>query len=145
MNIFVTDSCPIKSAQYLDNRRLIKMVLESAQLLSSAIILNNGKGFYKLTHKNHPATVWTRSSQSNAKWLLEHFKALCTEYTKRFNKVHKCQQYLNTIELELNNIPDKGLTPFCNITKFHNENVFEAYKLYLQDKWNNDKIKPKWS
>lgn len=150
MNIFVSDPCPVKSAQYLDNRRVNKMILESLQLLSTAIHHYGGNAPYKPTHYNHPATIWTRKNYWNALWLYKHFLALCDEYTKRYNKIHKCSQYSDQVYSQLYLIPAVGTnqTPFVNCTKFKEiENVFEAYKIALQDKWEQDTIKgyePKW-
>ena len=72
MNIFVTDPCPKISAQNLDNKRVVKMLLESAQLLSTAITLNGGKGIYKPTHIHHPCTKWVAHSYQNWLWLFRH-------------------------------------------------------------------------
>lgn len=142
MNIFVTNPSPVVSAQYLDSKRLIKMVLESAQLLSSSMHLLNIPGApYKLTHKGHPCTVWTRTSRANFLWLIEHFRALCEEYTLRYGKTHKCFQYYNTFLDASYSVPDGPLTPFVNVTIYPEvENVFEAYKKHLHNKWENDRL-----
>lgn len=148
MNIFVLSPCPVESAKLLDNRRVIKMILESVQLLSTSINMLGGKGPYKSTHVNHPCTVWTRTSKSNAEWLIKHLESLCAEYTKRYNKVHKCVEYIPTLKSNINIIPDIGLTPFENCTKFKEiDDVFLAYQLALNDKWEQDSIKgyePRW-
>ncbi|HLD91056.1 MAG TPA: pyrimidine dimer DNA glycosylase/endonuclease V [Patescibacteria group bacterium] len=144
MQIFATYNCPIKSAKYLDNKRVIKQVLESAQLLSNAIHLNNGVGPYKLTHRHHPLTISVKSSRSNYKWLLEHFYALCKEYTRRFNKVHKCRYLSTYFETNVNLIPDNELY-FVNCTDFKDiQDVHLAYRICLRKKWKNDIIKPRW-
>ena len=75
MNIFVTHLDPVKCAQNLDDKRVIKMILESAQMLSTSINVSGGKGPYKTTHVNHPCSVWVRSSNANYYWLLNHFQA----------------------------------------------------------------------
>lgn len=146
MNIFVTDQCPIKSAKFLDNKRVIKMILESAQMLSTALILNNGPQIYRITHKNHPCTIWARTTQGNYKWLIQHFKALCDEYTLRYGKIHKCEQYYDTFINHIYLLPFGDLTDFVNCTSNYKniDDIFKAYKLHLTDKWNNDKLKPKW-
>jgi len=149
MNIFVSSPCPIQSAKYLDNRRVIKMCLESLQLLSTAINYYGGDGPYKSTHENHPCTLWVKESRTNAKWLLTHMKALCNEYTNRYGKHHKCESYLESIASAIEIIPDKGQTPFKNCTDFkHIDDVHQAYMLALNDKWEKDLVKgytPKWS
>lgn len=139
MNIFVSSPCPVESAKYLDNRRIIKMTLESMQLLSTAINYYGGTGPYKTTHKDHPCTKWVIESRSNAEWLVKHFKALCEEYTKRYNKTHKCESYIESIVSQLNLIPDNGLISFVNCTNFKDiANVHEAYRVALNDKWEKD-------
>ena len=94
MNIFFLDECPIKAAQMQCDRHVVKMILESAQLLSTAHRELDGDehadevGLYKRTHKNHPSAVWARQSNSHYYWLHEHFLALCDEYSYRYGKTH---------------------------------------------------------
>lgn len=145
MNIFVTDKCPIQSAKFLDDRRVIKMILESAQLLSTAMNFYGAKGPYKTTHLNHPCSIWVRSSRANYNWLYEHFMALISEYYQRYNKIHKCYDFHLDFYRNRFKIPDNELTPFINCTTYKNEkNTIKAYQLYLMDKWNKDKIEPTW-
>jgi hypothetical protein len=141
MNIFVTNPCPIESAKFLDNKRVIKMILESAQMLSTAMhMLNIPNAPYKKTHYNHPASVWTRTTKTNYLWLLEHFRALSQEYTIRYGKVHKSFQYYGLFLEAVKQVPEGSLTAFVNCTDFKTEtNVFNAYKLHLQAKWDKEK------
>ena len=155
MNIFATSDCPIESAKFLDNVRVIKMTLESAQLLSSALRLcgYTGDDVYKISHKNHPSNLWTRTTQGNYKWLLEHFKALCDEYTRRTGKTHASSKLLPIFEQGVSLIPIGERMPFSNnarnLTKgvdfTHETDVTLAYQLYLSERWNQDKREPKWS
>lgn len=155
MNIFATDDCPIQCAKFLDTKRVIKMCLETAQLLSTALRVNgyNNDNVYKIAHLNHPSSVWCRKTRGNFKWLLEHFKALCDEYTKRTGKTHASSKLLPIFESSVNLIPDGLRTTFSNnarnLTKgvdFTNESdVTLAYKLYLSSRWETDKREPKWS
>ncbi len=143
MNIFVTNPDPIKSAEYLDDKRVIKMILESAQLMCTAARSFGIEAVYRSTHLNHPCSIWVRTSRENYAWLLEHFKALCNEYTKRYGKVHKCMEYLPLFEQYQQVIPSDKLTPFVNCTNFkHIDDVCAAYKLCLDEKWKNDKKTP---
>lgn len=87
MNIFAVDQDPVLAAQALCDRHVVKMVLESAQLLCSPFA--PGTAPYKRTHYNHPCAVWARSSWRNYDWLLEHSFAIGAEYTHRYGKVHK--------------------------------------------------------
>lgn len=152
MNIFVTDISPIQSAKNLDDKRVVKMVLESAQLLSTAINTHGGKAPYKSTHEKHPCTKWVCSSYGNYMWLLRHFKALCEEYTARYGKTHKCEQYYDVFIENKSRLPMKPTTRFpnCTVNKEHKisykhvRNIIVAYRKYLQSRWKYDKRKPTW-
>jgi hypothetical protein len=155
LNIFVTNVCPKKCAEFLDSARLRKMCLESAQLLSTALRLcgYTGSDVYKITHVNHPSNCWTRKTQGNYKWLLAHFKALCEEYTRRTGKVHASSKLLPIFESNVHLLPAGEQTPFSNnarnLTKgvdfTHEPNVHIAYQLYLGSRWETDKREPTWS
>ena len=114
MNIFVLDLNASLAAEYQCDRHVVKMLLESCQLLSA---VKNKLGYstkYKLTHANHPCTLWAGESKDNYLWLLDHSRALYQEYTKRYYKIHKCQEL---VDGELSNTPTEllntGLTPFA--------------------------------
>ena len=106
MNIFVTDPCPIQSARNLPDKHIVKMPLETCQMLS--IIYSDwyygvGKLYksdgtpYRTAHgafRNHPCTQWAAANQYNLAWLICHGLALCKEYTLRYNKIHTCQDVL---------------------------------------------------
>ena len=103
MNIFYLSHCPEKAAQYQYNKHVVKMILETAQLLCTAHIILDGEAAdvpYKATHKNHPSAVWVRESAENYMWAYEHMIALGKEYTKRYGKTHltilKCRDVLYT-------------------------------------------------
>lgn len=153
MNIFVTDPCPKKSAKYLDNKRVVKMVLECAQLMSTALHEYKARSPYKPTHRNHPCTKWVIESRENYKWVLDHFIALTEEYTKRYGKIHKCAGYMSMFISGMDKLPNKPRTPFVNCARnkslgidyTEENNVYTAYQLYLNDRWDNDKLEPKWS
>jgi len=155
MNIFVTSENPTISARNLDDKRLVKMVLETTQMLCTAINECGGNAPYKSTHKNHPANVWARQTQSNFIWLLKHGYALSLEYSKRFDKTHKCHHILKLIDNECYSeiIPQGPLTSFANcaanqskgISFKHITDVTEAYKQYLIARWATDTRKPIWT
>ena len=155
MNIFATSNCPIESAKFLDDKRCIKMCLETAQLLSTALRVNGYKGddIYKIAHLNHPSSVWCRTTQGNYKWLLEHFRALCNEYNRRTGKTHASSKLLPIFEANVAFIPEGEQLPFSNnarnLTKgvdfTHESDVTLAYKLYLSERWESDKREPIWS
>lgn len=154
MNIFVTHKDAALSASYLDDKRVVKMCLETAQILSTALRLNGytHDDVYKATHIHHPVVKWASETRLNYLWLLEHFQALCSEYTERYGKEHKCEQLLLTFLRLAHFIPKGFQTPFLNcaankstgIDYSHVDNVHLAYKLYLADRWEHDKREPTW-
>lgn len=105
MNIFVLDESPIRSAQWQHDRHVVKMILESCQLLSCAIQVDSplkdswidnalpwGDQLYKITHENHPCNLWTRETPANFVWLTIHLSELLNEYSRRFpGKKHTCE------------------------------------------------------
>ena len=118
LNIFYISDDPTQAAQWMVDKHVVKMILESAQLLSTAhrlldgrvtagksklgrnvkrYILDDGREpvLYSATHVNHPSAVWARTSVENYLWLADHFSALMDEYNYRYNKEHKCRGELS--------------------------------------------------
>lgn len=103
MNIFILGESPKDSAIFQHDRHVVKMILESCQMLSTASLIDDKllplleeldisyDSFYKSTHMNHPCNVWLRESRANFVWLTIHLDALLVEYQHRFpGRVHKC-------------------------------------------------------
>ena len=91
MNIFVVDADPIKAAQSLCDVHVVKMIVESCQLLSTQDRLaGHTEGRYKMTHVNHPCRKCLENCFNRA-WLSLHLEGLLKEYTYRYGKEHKCQ------------------------------------------------------
>ncbi|XGA08532.1 MAG: pyrimidine dimer DNA glycosylase/endonuclease V [Wolbachia endosymbiont of Xenopsylla cheopis] len=101
MNILILDKDPIIAAQMLCDKHVVKMPLETAQLLCSVfwVSLNNQISLsqipYKLTHHNHPCSIWSRQSQANFSWLVDYGIAICKEYSFRYNKIHKSEKVIH--------------------------------------------------
>ena len=92
MNIFVLDINPQKCAKLHKNKHIVKMPLETAQLLCGVQhMVGNDDVPYRLTHKNHPCSIWARECIENYNWLCKLGLELCYEYTNRYHKIHKCQ------------------------------------------------------
>lgn len=118
MNIFYLDENPITAARYHNDKHVVKMILESAQILCT--IINEARGEqvtpYKSTHKNHPSTVWAGQSVQHAQWLYDLTRALNDEYKYRFNRDsdHKSFAMLEDVSMQgllKYYIPDDGFTP----------------------------------
>lgn len=131
MNIFVLDNDPFKAAEYQCDKHVVKMVLETAQLLCSA----HETAPYKRTHYNHPCAIWTRSSLANYMWLCEHGLGLAREYAFRYNKVHKSTEVIEWARLNMPNILNLGLLPFAQAMpdKYKNPDAVTAYRNYYMN------------
>lgn len=104
MNIFFLHINPKQCAKWHVDRHVIKMILETAQLLCSAIWICGYEDAnkevnppYKLTHSNHPCAIWCRANKENWNWLKELGLALCEEYTFRYGKKHKTQSIIENL------------------------------------------------
>ena len=99
MNLFACDEHPVKAAQALPDKHVVKMCIENAQMLAVALGDQHGLGWGEIrkkdgsyysqrAHYNHPSTVWVRSSYANLAWTIVHGLALCSEYMYRYGKIH---------------------------------------------------------
>lgn len=99
MNIFVLDRDPQKAAQMLCDKHVVKMLLETAQILCTVLHGRENHGAlvpYKPTHKNHPCVIWAEKPE-HTYWLLLHGLSICAEYTFRYGKIHKSEAVINSI------------------------------------------------
>lgn len=118
MNIFHLDNDPKVAAQMMCDKHVVKMIVEYAQLMSTAHRVLDGFEYYdktkngrkikrwkldgasqerllyKASHVNHPSNIWVRKNSKNYQWLYRHFVALCKEYTHRYGKVHATDEKL---------------------------------------------------
>lgn len=155
MNIFVTYSDPVKCAQVLDDGRVNKMITESLQMLAvvmhkygvpHAYIPKNAsmRVFSARAHANHPCTIWTGESGANFMWLVEHTRALCREFERRYGKPQRGAINCHALEQALPYLPIGDLTPFVNCTTHKDiADVHEAYRQAMIDKWTTKKVKYK--
>ena len=113
MNIFYTDHDPVAAARSLPDKHIVKMPLETVQMLVSVCmrygaphrVLTKAGTVHRGGYKNHPCTVWAGDSRANTGWLLKHGFALCEEYTRRYGKVHACEEQLEILRWDLNTVP----------------------------------------
>ena len=152
MNIFILDYDPKTCAQYHCDKHVVKMIVETAQLLSTAhhILNSNLSGIYKVTHENHPCAIWARQSKENYSWLCRLGLNLCYEYTHRYGKRHKTQNILELLSA-FNPVASGRLTNFalampeeCKIG-----NAVESYReYYIKEKSHilkfTNREKPEW-
>jgi len=130
VNVFYLDKCPKRAAQQQCDKHVVKMILESAQMLS-----------------NHPSTVWARECTSNYRWLYDHMMALGDEYTQRYHKTHltiqKCRDALREPPEGMPERIDHTQPPQCMPDEYKRDCSVEAYRLYYASK--ADTIDMRWT
>ena len=152
MNIFVLDENPAVSAQMMCDKHIPKMIVEAAQMLSTAHRMLDGysekrlsksgkrminywvhrnnnleASLYKAVHHGHPCTKWTMESKANYDWHYEHFVALCDEFKYRFGKPHMTSDKLTeTLQRAPDNISDITMTPFAQAMSHYPECIVEG-------------------
>lgn len=147
------DTETVRCAQYHVDKHVVKMILETTQLLNNARIKHNPNAsrIYRETHKNHPATIWTAQTRSNFNWLCNLGLALCEEYTYRYGKTHKCQEIITYFDKSDFYLPKGNLTPFaqCMPDIYRCDDAVQAYREYYRKekadiaKWSKRSI-PEW-
>ena len=158
MNIFVLDKNPQVAAQMHCDKHVVKMIVESAQMLSTAHRVLDGEQYtelsannrrikrwksphklleemlYKASFVGHPCTQWVMKNNKNYYWLVEHAYELCKEYTRRYGKVHKSEDLISFIRFRKpeNIAIAESITPFAQAMpeKYKNPNAVEAYRAY---------------
>ncbi len=153
MNIFYVELDPTAAARSLCDKHVVKMPLESAQMLCAPF----ATAPYKRVHYNHPCTVWARESKANYEWLLDHAFALLQEYTNRYSKIHASGSVVRWCSQEYTrlNFPERKLTPHPQCFGDYNNYCYTpndpltAYRKYYWiakrafAKWRNSPV-PEW-
>tara|TARA_R110000772_G_scaffold148811_2_gene259388 strand:- start:7770 stop:8324 length:555 start_codon:yes stop_codon:yes gene_type:complete len=170
VNVFCLDKDPRKSAEMMCDKHVVKMILESCQILSAVLDVNYideyrgktdvkpsfqlGCPGYPPAHVKHPSTLWAIESKGNAKWLIKHLRALNMEYTKRYMKTHKLAGCTMIYEAQLQYLKfskerKTKFTQAITNKKWHNKDSIEAYRTYYNmekfifAKWKLGNI-PEW-
>ena len=164
MNIFVLDEDPVQAARYLDDVRLPKMCVESAQMMAASLRrhgatdeqmpLTKPKWINALDgtdtmwfvqtpylggYKHHPCTVWAGDSRANFVWLALHAIEQCKEYTRRFGKEHACYGPINHMARmwKTAKFEENYMTPFAQAMPDEykdDDDVVKAYRSYYKSK-----------
>jgi hypothetical protein len=162
MNIFYLDNNPRTCAEMHVDKHCVKMILEYAQLLSTAhrvldgtqlnrlsktgrkqtaFVLSDDREpiLYTATHINHPSAIWVRQSEQNYRWLFTLFCELLDEYTHRYSKLHACERLVTTLGRPPKNIDmDKPFTEptpaMPNDYKVAGDSIQSYKNYYLGDK-----------
>lgn len=162
MNIFILDRNPLDAARMMCDKHIPKMCVESLQMMGSALrrhgatdeqmpLSEAGKPI-KGGYKNHPCTVWAGDSRANFAWLGMHGLELCSEYTLRYGKVHKCEHKIEQMYSMMDLIPNGALTTFAQAMpdEYRDPDAVVAYRNYYLNekayfaKWERGRKNPKW-
>ncbi len=152
MNIFYLHRDPMMAAKYHCDRHVVKMILETAQILSAVHYRYGLTAPYRETHKNHPSTRWAGDTWHNYVWLWSLGMELCFEYTRRYKRRHKCQDLLeNELKFAPKGIPTGVFSdpPQCMPDECKKEDTVEGYRNYYRMKkkemavWKYSE-KPEW-
>ena len=144
MNIFFLDKNPYVAAHKQCDNHVVKMVLETAQMLSTAARRHEKDLGYKSAYPNHPMTLWVGDNLHNYVWAVEHGKALAKEYTLRFGKVHKSESIINELDVFWGEPTQMTTPPLCMPDEFKQDDFVKAYKEYYKAKLLSWKIPPRW-
>jgi len=159
MNIFYLNTDPKEAAKLHCDKHVVKMVIEYAQLMSTAHRVLDGTQYldktangrnikrwrldsnneeaviYKASHINHPSGIWTRQSTQHYMFVYALFKALCKEYTHRYGKKHLTEIKLDSIICNPpKNMTDNGFTqpPQAMPDDVKTESSVDAYQAYYK-------------
>lgn len=143
MNIFRLDDNPSLAARYHCDKHVVKMILETTQLLQTT---HGATGW-----RNHPCAVWARESIYNYAWLYKLGVALCAEYSLRYGRIHACQQHFHAAFRVLPALPREPATnaPQCMPPQYKGPDAVRAYRAYYVGekmgfaKWRHTET-PKW-
>ena len=132
MNIFVLDEDPKTAAAMACDKHVVKMILETAQMLCTVGIASGYEMPYGATHKHHPCTLWAGESHANWDWLIDYGLSLCAEYTVRYGKIHKSQRIIEYAHAMNISFDEQQLTPFAQAMppQYKNECAVTAYRAY---------------
>jgi len=133
MNLFFLDREIDNAVKYHCDKHVVKMCLETAQLLCTSLDRYGMVGPYKPTHKRHPTALWTGDSIDHYLWLRVFGLTLCREYTWRYRKVHASANVIETLPVDPP-FPDAGWKdpPQAMPEKFKGDDPVGAYRRFYK-------------
>lgn len=152
MNVFAVDRDPARAAHALCDRHVVKMTLESAQILCTAARTRLGQEApYRATHVSHPCVAWVAARRANWTWLVRHGLALADEYERRFGRVHASRAVIERMA-RLGPPAGRRRQPFAQVMprRYRGRDAVLAYRrYYLAEKarfatWREPARPPRW-
>lgn len=157
MNIFVLDEHPYEAAKSLCDKHVVKMALESAQLLCTAATSLGLPAPYKPTHAHHPCARWLLEGRENLAWLIAHTYGIFAQYTERYGREHAARAAIKPLTLDgtfmaMRRLLPEGSTPFAQAMpdQYKGPDAVAAYRAYyLAEKarfatWRSPSSPPDW-
>ena len=144
MNIFFLHKDPSRAAKAQCDKHVVKMVLETTQMLSTAARRRGYDVGYKSAYPNHPMTRWVGDNNYNFSWALDHAQELSKEYVARYNKFHACQKVINKFLSLKGDYTKFTEPPQCMPDEFKCGDYVRAYRNYYIHKIGEWKHPPKW-
>ena len=144
MNIFFLHKDPSRAAKAQCDKHIVKMVLETTQMLSTAARRNGFDIGYKSAYPGHPMTKWVGDNNYNFSWALDHAQELSKEYVARYNKFHACQKVINKFLSLKDSYINFSEPPQCMPDEFKCDDYVRAYRNYYIHKIGEWKHPPKW-
>lgn len=162
MNIFILDENPRIAAEYMCDKHVPKMIVETFQMMGSALRrhgatdcqmpLTQAGNPLKGGYHNHPCTVWAGDTRTNFNWLGLHGLNLCNEYTIRYHKRHACHDKIDRMLDIADMIPSGRQTPYAQAMpdEYKDSYAVYAYRNYYFNekryfaKWEKGRCAPEW-
>ena len=134
MNIFALSFDPLEAAQWHMDKHIVKMPLETAQMLCTALHRHGHAAMYKPGFVKHPCTLWCGNTIENFDWLCKLGLELCKEFTYRYEKIHDCEKVILDCIANRHVIPDGQMTVFAKAmpVEFKKECPIESYREYYR-------------
>lgn len=155
MNLFFLSRSPKRSAKYACDKHVVKIILEVCQMLFTAHHIvgnfNIPHNVMNPTHVNHPMSKWVRQHENNYKYTVQYLDALCSEYTRRYQRTHSMAKHISWLKnhvvidenvnidktsfsgtfLAMKNIPS-GCTPvpLCMPDIYKCDDLIQSYRQY---------------
>lgn len=147
MNIFILHSDAKENAKLYCDKHLVKMILESVQILCSVSRLKGIEAPYKLTHENHPCVKWVAQSEAHWDMLINMVVALNNEYKFRYNKNnnHKSYEVMKKLvkpSFSLTEATGQFFAVVDEVKLLGLKEVISEYRKYYKDKYG--KMKMTW-
>ena len=164
MNIFITDINPVIAANNLDDKRVNKMLLESCQMISTAMRIGTNDGYfvpikpetvldntlYKIAYENHPCNIWCRDNINHLYWVYIHAQAMAKLYKSTYGRNHNVVRILKAVSYLFDGVDRIYTTPeyFCDCTEYKERDdwdIIRRYQRFMILKWEmRDKNIPTW-